>query len=237
MERVKTAASGKDVDDGDGCGDFTPPAITVNTPANGAQFLDKLPITVTATDPGGVGRITLLGDGQKIRNWTTGQTDPTKFPTTLSTTTNGKAFTWNGASKLALGVHTITVIALDGSGNTATTTFQVNKVSPSAVTAVPTTFKVFKLVGKKGLKRTLQVQVVAASAAAGNFKAVNKVKIVFQKATKGKWVNAHSYAYSAKAPISVKVTLKPAKWRVFATFAALPPFLGSKSKILSFTVK
>ena len=68
------------------------------------MFVDVLPIEAAATDSSGVGRITLIADGKLIRNFTTGKTRATGFPKTLS-----GAIDWQGAKKLALGAHTITV--------------------------------------------------------------------------------------------------------------------------------
>jgi hypothetical protein len=230
----QAVAAGHDAAAGETCGDFTPPSIEVGTPRDGARYVDRLPITVTASDPSGVGRITLQADGRTIRNFTTGKTRAAGFPPTLSTT-GVKPFTWYGASKLSRGRHTITAIAVDGNRNTATRRFTVVKVPLSQMTSA-TRFATFALSGR-GTRRTLKVRVTAARAASGAFRAVHKVRIVFQKRVGRRWVSAHTYRYSAKAPIVVHVGLERARWRVFATFAKRAPFLASRSKVLRFAVR
>jgi hypothetical protein len=100
------------------CGDFSPPRITIRLPRRGRRFPKDLPISVRASDRSGVGRITLLADGHKIRNFT----NP-NAPVTL------RGFIdWQGAKKLRPGRHVITVLALDRFRNTARKAVAVVKV-------------------------------------------------------------------------------------------------------------
>jgi hypothetical protein len=91
------------------CGDFTPPRITIRLPRARARFPKDLAISVRASDRSGVGRITLLADGRKIRNFT----DPTNPLTARG------FIRWQGAKRLRVGRHVITVVALDRYRNTA----------------------------------------------------------------------------------------------------------------------
>ncbi len=223
LKAFMDVADGKDDFAGQPCGDFDPPKITVSAPTQNGVFTDNLPIEASAADNNGVGRISFIADGQKIRNFTTGLRDASKFPKTL----NG-AMTWQGAKSLGLGPHTITVTALDASGNTSSVDVKVTKVDPSKLGALPTTFSPL-ILGGKGRRRTVSVRVTAPVSGAIGFRAFHKVQVVFQKRKGGKWKTAHKYTKSAKAPIKLSVKLEKAKWRVQAIFRSKAPFKGSKT--------
>lgn len=110
----QAVAAGRNEFAGQPCGDFSGPTITVVSPAAGVPSAAGRPlsISVSAADAQGVGRITLLVDNVKLRNFTTGLKDPAQFPKTLP-----GAINWMGGKKLAAGPHTLTVLAVDGSGN------------------------------------------------------------------------------------------------------------------------
>jgi hypothetical protein len=194
------------------------------------MFLDVLPITAVATDPGGVGRITLKADGVLIRNFTTGKTRSTGFPKTLT-----GSITWQGSKKLTLGTHTLTVTALDGNGNSTTRTLRVTKVTSGSLKGIRPTFKPLKLSGR-GARRSLRVAISAPTTAAIGFRAVHKVNVLFQKRVHGHWRTAHKYTKTAKQPFVLKLTLERAQWRVRAVFPAKAPFAGATTPYLRFTV-
>lgn len=221
---------GKDPFAGQPCGDFAGPTLSVASPTENGVFTDVLPIQATANDAGGVGRITFIADGQKIRNFTTGLKSASQFPKSL----NGE-MTWQGAKRLGLGPHTITIVALDGSGNTTTRDVHVTKVDPAKLTGLPTKFSPL-ILGGRGAKRTVSVQVSAPVSAAIGFRATHKVQVVFQKLKGGHWKTAHKYTKTAKAAIRLSVRLEKAKWRVQAVFGAKAPFKASKTPWKSFTV-
>jgi hypothetical protein len=221
---------GKDADAGAPCGDFDPPNLTVSAPADGGSFLDVLPIKATASDPSGVGRITLTADGTLIRNFTTGKTRSTDFPKTLTGT-----ITWQGSKKLALGPHTLTVTALDGNGNSVSKTLRLTKVTTASLKNIATAFRPLKLTGK-GTTRSLRVAITAPTTGAVGFRAVHKVHVLFQKRVGGKWRTAHKYTKTAKQPFTLKVTLARGPWRVRAVFPAKAPFRASATPYLRFTV-
>jgi hypothetical protein len=218
-----TVVSGKDPFAGQPCGDFSGPQLTVSSPTENGVFTDVLPIKATATDSGGVGRITFLYDGQKIRNFTTGLKDAKQFPKTL----NGE-MAWQGGKRLALGPHTITVVALDGSGNQTSQTLHVTKVDPARLAGLATRFTPLVL-GGHGARRTVSTKVTAAVNSVIGFRAVHKVTVVFQKLKHGHWKTAHKYTKTAKAPVRLGVRLERAKWRVQAVFAAKAPFKASRT--------
>jgi hypothetical protein len=85
------------------CGDFSGPSIDVAAPANHTTYSGTLPISVSAHDREGVGRITLEIDGKLIRNYTN-----QGFPATLA-----GALHWQGAARIRPGRNVLTFIAVD----------------------------------------------------------------------------------------------------------------------------
>jgi hypothetical protein len=85
------------------CGSFSGPSIDVAAPADHTTYSGTLPISVSARDPQGVGRITLKIDGKLIRNYTN-----QGFPRTLA-----GALHWHGAARIPPGRNVLTFIAID----------------------------------------------------------------------------------------------------------------------------
>ncbi len=130
LQAYLDVVAGKDDYAGQLCGDFGGPTISVASPASGfvSTVGRPLALRVAAADPQGVGRITLLVDGAKLRNFTNpGVKDPALWPKTM----NG-ALSWMGAKRLAPGPHTLTVVAVDGSQNQATTSVSFRATKPKA---------------------------------------------------------------------------------------------------------
>ena len=130
LAAFQAVAAGQDLHAGKPCGDFAGPTISVASPGAGSSSPvgKALSISVSAADPQGVGRITLLVDGVKLRNFTNkGVTDPKLWPKTLP-----GAMDWMGGKKLKAGAHTLTVIAIDGSGNQTTQTVPFTKAKAKA---------------------------------------------------------------------------------------------------------
>jgi hypothetical protein len=90
------------------CGDFSGPSIDIAAPSDHTAYTGTLPISVSARDPDGVGRITLEIDGKLIRNYTN-----QAFPRTLA-----GALHWHGAARVRPGRNTLTFIAVDKLRNT-----------------------------------------------------------------------------------------------------------------------
>ncbi len=91
------------------CGSFSGPHIDVSAPADHATYSGTLPISVSARDPEGVGRITLEINGKLIRNYTN-----QAFPRTLA-----GALHWHGAAHIRPGRNVLTFIAVDKLRNTS----------------------------------------------------------------------------------------------------------------------
>lgn len=223
--------AGKDQFAGQGCGDFDGPVIAIKSPLDGSKYLGPLPIDVEGADTNGVGRISLYADGKKIRNFTTGKTDPTKFPKQL----RGQ-ITWQGAKRLSNGDHTIKIQVIDGSLNVTTRTLTVRKVDPGSLKQIETTFDPLTITGK-GNRRIVHTKVRAVvTGIAPKFRAVHKIRIVFQKRVGSGWRTAHKYTKSAKSALNLPVTLENADWRVQAIFDRKSPFKGSKTEYSLFQV-
>jgi hypothetical protein len=212
---------------GQECGDFDPPTITVNIPAN-TQFTGALPLRASAADKAGVGRISYFVDDSPtvIRNFT--PADKVNLPTTLEANLEANGG-WQGAKKLAPGPHVIKVVALDKQGNTATATVTVVKIDAGQVAAVPTTL-VTTLSGK-GATKTLTVKVQGS----GLTTLTGKINVAFEKKVKGKWKKAHGFSSSAKSGFKKSKTLKKAQWRVRIDYTGGPGYKKS-SKTISFKV-
>jgi hypothetical protein len=206
------------------CGDFDAPVITVRAPIQGQRFLGSLLIKATATDGGGsgLGRITFLADGKVIRNFTAGLSDGGLV-----------GIDWQGAKKLSLGAHKITVQALDLNGNTATRTIDVKRVK--ALKATLTTRLTTKKVSCTG--RTCRLQ---GSLAGPEWVSLDgKVKVQWQwKAGRGKFTTIHSGLKSANKPFTFKQRLKRAgSWRVRVQYLGKAPLKKSASRYATFRVR
>ncbi len=226
-----SAVRGQDPYRGQACGDFDGPGIAVKEPLEGEKFTGALPIDVLAADSGGVGRITLFADGHKIRSFTTGHTDPAKFPKEL----RGR-MTWQGAKRLKSGDHVLKIQVIDGSLNSTLRIIHVRKVNPGSLKQVATTILPLQLSGT-GRTRTLRTSVQAAvSSKVLPFRGKDHLRVEFQKKRGGAWVTAHKYSKTAKRPLRLKVKLEKASWRVRVVFPRKAPFRGSKSRYTYFTV-
>ena len=197
--------------DSEPCGDFDAPAVRVEAPAGGTQFAGALPIRVSAEDPAGVPRITLLVDHDtKIRNFT-----DRAAPQTL-----GGTLRWQGAKRLSLGRHRIVVVAVDRHGNTAREGVDVVKVDPSKLKRIRT--RVVTALRGAGRRRTLTVRLVPR--AVGLTSLLGKVEVVAQRRRHGRWVSAHRYARSAKgadrSALAFGLRLEPGRWRIVVRYRA-----------------
>ncbi len=102
------------------CGSFSGPRIDVSAPADHATYTGILPISVSARDAQGVGRITLKIDGKLIRNYTN-----QGFPRTLA-----GALHWHGAARIPYGRHVLSFFAVDKLRNTSETSVVIYHRAP-----------------------------------------------------------------------------------------------------------
>jgi Big-like domain-containing protein len=230
-----SGAANADPFPGRACGDFDAPAVTIHAPTDGQQFTGSLLIRASATDGGGTGlaRITLRADGAsgEIRNFTAGLAD-------------GKAveLDWQGAKKLALGKHTITVEALDANGNTLSKTVAVEKVKTLAATLVTRT-----TTGKVRCKGRLCVLRGRVGGPPGQ-SVGGKVQVLWQIQTKVRrkgsrktrlaYKTIHKGLKQANTPFTFSQRLKRrGRWRVQVRYQGAAPLKPSASQYLSFRVR
>ena len=90
---------------GDGGLDTQPPAVSITTPANGAQVAETTKVVVQATDDHGVAKVELLVDGTLVASQ---NATPYEFPISLQP-----------------GAHTLTAVARDAAGNQGQATVNV----------------------------------------------------------------------------------------------------------------
>jgi hypothetical protein len=218
-------AAGRDTITGP-CGDFVPPAITIQRPTAKIQYAEALTIQAVATDAAGIGRITFKADGQEIRNFTGADAK------------NGQAVSleWQGSKKLSMGKHTITVEALDPSGNTSGQSVDVFHVDPSKLGKTLPTKVTVKSLKRKGRKATVRGQVVKS----GELGLSGKAQVLWQwKASKkAKFKTLHKSLKPANKPFTFTQQLrKRGSWRVQVKYVAVAPYKASASKWKTFTVK
>lgn len=216
------------------CGDFTSPALNVQSPTEGQQFVDKLDLRASATDGGvGLGRISFAYDGGKeIRNFT-------------DALTNGAAVglaPWQGSGALALGAHTVEVKALDRNGNTTTRVVTITKVPAGAVKS--TLLPVYKL-GKKVRCRTTRgvpscsLKGSLSRGVGGRPSIGGKVAVEWQwKNKQGKFRKlAGGLKPASKAFTFTAKLKKKGAWRVRVVYKGQAPYKALSSKFVAFRVR
>jgi hypothetical protein len=211
------------------CGDFDGPALTVHAPKVGQKYSGSLQITASARDAGGPKRFTFAADGTKIRSFTDGLANDQ--PVGLD---------WQGAKQLSIGMHTITVSAVDAQGNESVQDVQVRKVSATELVAIGPAKYTIKPVRCKRATCTLSGRLLSPSGSA----LPGKVQVQWQwrtKATKKRkatWKTLHKVTKPASKPFTVKQKLRKAgAWRVRVRHLAPKPLKASSSKWAYFTVK
>ena len=211
------------------CGDFDGPSITIVSPKLGQKYSGSLQISASARDAGGPKRLTFAADGNKIRNFT-------------DDLANDKVvgLDWQGAKQLSIGVHTITVSAVDAQGNESSQDVQVRKVSPTEMVAIGPAKITLKSVKCKAVSCALSGRLLSPSGSP----MPGKVQIQWQwrtKATKKKkatWKTLHKLTKPAGKPFSVRQKLKKAgSWRVRVNYLPPKPLKASSSKWAYFTAK
>jgi hypothetical protein len=213
------------------CGDFDGPSITIVAPKVGQKYSGSLQISASAHDAGGPKRLTFAADGVKIRNFTDG-------------VANDKivGLDWQGAKQLSIGVHTITVSAVDAQGNESSQDVQVRKVTQTDLIAIgPAKYSIKKpSCGSSSGRCTLSGKLTSPSGSP----LPGKVQIQWQwrtKATKKKkatWKTLHKITKPAGKPFKVSQKMaKSGRWRVRVRYLAPKPLKASSSPWAYFTVK
>jgi Bacterial Ig domain/Glycosyl hydrolases family 39 len=205
------------------CGDFDGPSLTVKSPTAKAKYVAALTLSAVATDATGVARITFQADGKEIRNYTGADVGSGKLV----------SLEWQGSKKLALGNHTITVIALDPQGNTSQQTVQVTRVKTLPAT-LKTTIKLGKIKVGKGRKASISGRVIKTSTEG----IAGKVRVYWQQKRGKKWKTIHSGLKPANKPFTFKQKLKrKGVWRVQVKYINVAPYKSSTALSKRFAVK
>jgi Bacterial Ig domain len=205
------------------CGDFDGPSLTVKSPTANAKYVAALTLSAVATDATGVARITFQADGKEIRNYTGADVGSGKLVN----------LEWQGSKKLALGNHTITVIALDPQGNTSQQTVQVTRVKTLPAT-LKTTIKLGKVKVGKGRKASISGRVIKKSTEG----IAGKVRVYWQQKRGKKWKTIHSGLKPANKPFTFKQKLKrKGVWRVQVKYINVAPYKSSTALSKRFSVK
>jgi hypothetical protein len=208
------------------CGDFGGPDITIEHPTEGAVFGNSLPVKATATDPGGVAKVSFFVDGKSIKN----QWDKNKGQT-LSVFRD-----WSHADELSLGDHKLTVKAWDASGNESSKSITIRKVPAGQVPGLATTTTA-KFKRGKGGKRTIRVYVQRSLELT---RLRGKVWVYWQKKKGRRWKTAHRWAKGIKETsksFTFTEKLDRGRWRVRIVYKpeAGTTYAGSK-QVLKFKV-
>lgn len=90
--------------------DATPPAVKINSPANGAEISKNITVTLSATDNVAVTGLKLYIDNKLVS----------------STTSSSLSYSWN-IKKVSSGSHSLRADAIDAAGNLGTTSITVTK--------------------------------------------------------------------------------------------------------------
>jgi hypothetical protein len=197
------------------CGDFDPPKITVESPRPHTRYAAALTIAAVATDATSVDRITFLADGRKIRNYTG------------AAVSSGKTvrLEWQGSKRLAVGRHTITVVALDRQRNTARRSVAVVRVDPSKLAkTLRTRIRLGRVRVGAGRMATVSGRVLKD----GQLGLAGKVRIFWEREGKGRWRTIHGGLKPANKRFRFTQRLaRPGTWRVKIRYLGVAPYKGS----------
>jgi Bacterial Ig domain len=197
------------------CGDFDPPAIAITSPSPHTRFAAALTISAVATDATSVDRITFLADGHKIRNYTG------------TAVGSGRTIRleWQGSKRLSYGRHTITVVALDHQGNTARASVGVVRVNPARLAkTLRTRISLGRVLVSAGRTASVAGRVVKT----GQLGLAGKVRVFWQRRTKGRWRTIHGGLKPADKRFRFTQRLaRPGTWRVRIRYLGVAPYKGS----------
>ena len=196
------------------CGDLSGPDITVHSPTRDVRFLGALTLSAVATDPAGVARLTFRVDGRTIRNFTG------------AAVASGRrvGLEWQGAKRLPLGKHVLTVVALDPQGNASSRAIRIQRVR-----TLPATLRTRVVLGAVGVNGgvatvTGRVEKSASPSLSG------KVRVAWQRLRKGRWRTVRTTLVRADRPFRTSQRLAlPGRWRVRASYVSRPPYRASSA--------
>jgi hypothetical protein len=210
FEAFRAAAAGAQPS---ACGDFGGPQVTLRSPSKPTRFVGALTLRAVATDPLGVARVTFRVDGRTIRNFTGADVG------------SGRAvgLEWQGAKRLALGRHTLSVVALDPNGNTSSDVVRIHKVR-----SLPATLRTRVRLGSVtlGPNRVATVTGRVLKSAAPSLS--GRVRVVWQQRRGSRWRTVHKRLLRADRPFRADQALAAGgAWRVRATYVGVAPYRTS----------
>jgi hypothetical protein len=227
------------------CGDFTAPAVRIITPTPSLGYTGRLLIQASGADladpgvaPAGLIRLSFRVDGnpQAIGNYPAG---------------DGKVVEQDyfGATKLADGKHTLTVIGTDANGNQGTASVDFYKGAQYVKSSFATSF-VLPKAGKpacRGTRCTLRGRLALPPGVAPS----GRVHVEWQLFVKqrvrsalpgrkryvSRWVTFHKGGAAPNKPFAFRQKLKRrGSWRVRVTYAGSPPLKKAASPWKPFRV-
>jgi Bacterial Ig domain len=203
------------------CGDFTGPVVRIGTPTAGARFVAPLHLSMMATDPQGVVRLTIRCDGRKVRS----------FGGAHVASGMVVATDWHRSAELSLGRHRITVIAADGFGNEGRRSVLVTHVR--ATRARRTQVRLGAVTLGPNRVATVSGRVVwhGPSALTGS------VRVLWQRRGAKHWKVAHRGHISARRPFTLTRAIgRPGTWRVKVVYPGVAPHRASSAVSEPFVV-
>ena len=213
------------------CGDFEPPTVRIVEPVPGQQFVDRIDVRAVAQDAGvGVTSFTFSYDGgERIRSFGVSDGAADGVPIGLAP--------WYGSSQLALGPHTLEVVASDRNGNVARVEVPVVKVDPASVVAslVPA----FRVGAKVACAKRLCRVRGGVTRAVGGPPLRGRVAVEWQVRNKqgryvrmvgGTKVAATSFVFRLKAK-------QKGRWRVKVSYLGQTPYKPVAARYLTFRIR
>jgi hypothetical protein len=218
------------------CADLKPPNIQINSPLPGQRFEDRLDFLFKASDRGGVGlaRISLFSDLKPlpIRSYTTGLVNSRVYGLRP----------WMGSSELAVGKHTLRVVAQDKNGNERVVGVDVEKVPRGTLQRTRSVrFALPKRVLAPGCTTSQRCtadfgRLTPATAGAS---ILGKVAVVWQwRDTKGRWHKLVGGDKPATKPLVFTATLpRRGMWRVRAVYPGAEEYRAARSPFVAFRTR
>jgi hypothetical protein len=195
------------------CGDFAGPSITLGSPVTGTRYIGALTLNAVATDRSGVARVTFRIDGRTIRNFTGDDV------------ASGRAvgLDWQGAKRLSLGRHALTVVALDANRNVSRRTVRVHRVARLRAT-LPTRMELGDVSIAAGRVASVSGRVVKTTSPSIS----GRVRVLWQQRRGTRWVTMYKQLPRADRPFHLSQRLTaPGTWRVRATYVSVAPYRTS----------
>jgi Bacterial Ig domain/Cellulase (glycosyl hydrolase family 5) len=194
--------------------DVRGPEVSILSPAPQTPFLDKVMVRATASDVQGVAGMELFVDGRKVGGKQKG---------------GSFALEWNGARRLPVGVHTLTVRARDRAMNTGEASVAITRADPDTL-QVPVPQLRFELRRAAGRRVVVSGAVHAPGAPVqprGKVRMFFELRKTIERGGRRVqvWRPASRFTKDAKHAFRFSFRLrKPGTWRAFARYTGERPY-------------